>query len=232
MRLLVLLAAVASVAQETQPRSVEPGGRGKAPSDALILFNGGTLAAWRHSDGRNAEWAVEEGAMVCKSGKGDIQTVEKFGSAQIHLEFSTPDMPNASGQAKGNSGVYLQGRYEVQVLDSYRNPTYVNGSASAVYGQHPPLVNASRPPGQWQTYDFIFHAAACDAEGKVIDPARLTLLHNGVLVQNNVTITKPTPGDDGTSMCEPGPIRLQDHYHPDVKDTPLKFRNIWVRPLQ
>ncbi|MBM3787235.1 MAG: DUF1080 domain-containing protein [Acidobacteria bacterium] len=231
MRFVSLLGIAAAWAQPDAPRPVDPGGAEQAPSDAIVLFDGGSLAAWRHPDGRAAEWAVEDGAMVCKSGKGDIQTMQKFGSAQIHVEFSTPDMPNATSQAKGNSGVYLQGRYEIQVLDSYKNPTYSNGSAAAVYGQHPPLVNASKPPGQWQTYDFVFHAARCDADGKVEQPARLTLHHNGVLVQDNVNISKPTPGDDGTSMCENGPIRLQDHFHPDVKDTPLKFRNLWVRSL-
>jgi hypothetical protein len=119
----------------------------------------------------------------------------------------------------------------VQVLDSYENPTYANGSAAAVYGQHAPLVNASQPPEQWQSYDMVFHASQCDGEGKVTRPATLTLLHNGVLVQDHVTITKNTPGSESKSVCDAGPILLQDHFHPEVKDTLLRFRNIWVRPL-
>ncbi|MBL8238769.1 MAG: DUF1080 domain-containing protein [Bryobacterales bacterium] len=224
--------AAACMAQEAQPTVVNPGGEGKAPSDAIVLFDGSNVDEWVHKDKRPAEWTVSDGVLVCKSGTGDILTKRAFGSAQIHLEFSTPSMPEAKGQAKGNSGVYLQGRYEVQVLDSFENPTYANGSAAAVYGQHPPLVNASRPPGQWQSYDFVFRAPRCDAEGKLRRPATLTLFHNGVLVQDHVSITKNTPGSEETSPCEPGPLLLQDHFHPEVKDTLLRFRNIWVRPLR
>jgi hypothetical protein len=214
-----------------QPPVVTPGMNGQAPSDAVVLFDGKNVDEWVHKDKRPAEWTVQDGVLVCKSGTGDIVTKRSFGSAQIHVEFSTPSMLQVKGQARGNSGVYLQGRYEVQVLDSYENPTYANGSAAAVYGQHAPLVNASRPPEQWQSYDFVFHAARCDAEGKIRRPATLTLLHNGVLVQDNVTITKNTPGSDDMAFCEPGPILLQDHFHPEVKDTLLRFRNIWLRPL-
>jgi hypothetical protein len=210
---------------------VDPGGGGRAPSDAVVLFDGTHAEEWVHKDGRPAEWTVAEGVLVCKSGTGDILSKKKFGSAQIHLEFSTPLMAEAKGQARGNSGVYLQGRYEVQVLDSYENPTYANGSAGAVYGQHAPLVNASRPPEQWQSYDFVFHAARCDGAGKVTQAATLTLLHNGVLVQDHVTIAKNTPGSEADGLCEAGPILLQDHFHPEVKDTLLRFRNIWVREL-
>jgi hypothetical protein len=227
MRLIVVFCAVAMA----QPKVVDPGGPLRAPSDAVVLFDGKSAEAWMHSDGRAADWTVEDGVLVCKSGSGDIQSREKFGSAQIHVEFATPDMPGVKGQAKGNSGVFLQGRYEVQVLDSFENPTYRAGSAGSVYGQHDPLVNVSRKPGEWQSYDFVFQAPVCAADGKVERPATLTLLHNGVVVQDHVAITKPTPGDDGTSVCTPGPLRLQDHFHPDVKDTRLLFRNIWVRPL-
>jgi hypothetical protein len=174
---------------------------------------------------------VQDGVLVCKSGTGDVLTKKTFGSAQIHVEFSTPLMAEAKSQARGNSGVYIQGRYEVQVLDSYENPTYANGSAAAVYGQHAPLVNASRPPEQWQKYDMVFHAAECNGEGAVTKPATLTLLHNGVLVQDHVRITKNTPGSEVKTACDAGPILLQDHFHPEVKDTLLRFRNIWLRPL-
>lgn len=225
------LLPVVCFAQEPQPRVVTPGTDGKAPSDATILFDGSDVAHWTHKDGRAAEWKVEDGILICQSGTGDIVSRQKFGSAQIHLEFSTPLMPDARSQARGNSGVYIQGRYEVQILDSFENPTYANGSAAAVYGQHAPLVNASRPPEQWQTYDFVFHAPRCDAQNKVLRPATLTLLHNGVLVQDHVRINRNTPGSESASVCDPGPILLQDHFHPEVKDTLLRFRNIWVREI-
>ncbi len=232
MRYLIFVVSMAALAQSgPQPRVVTPGGEGKAPSDAVVLFDGKSSGEWVHKDGRAAEWMVRDGVLVCKSGTGDILTKKTFGSAQIHVEFSTPLMAQAKSQARGNSGVYIQGRYEVQVLDSYENPTYANGSAAAVYGQHAPLVNASRPPEQWQTYDMVFHAAECDGAGKVTTPATLTLLHNGVLVQDHVNITKNTPGSEVKTACDPGPILLQDHFHPEVKDTLLRFRNIWVRPL-
>jgi hypothetical protein len=231
-REILYLLSVAVIAQSgPQPRVVTPGGHDKAPSDAIVLFDGKTASEWVHKDGRPAEWMVRDGALVCKSGSGDILTKKTFGSAQIHVEFATPMMPGAKSQARGNSGVYIQGRYEVQVLDSFENPTYANGSAAAVYGQHAPLVNASRPPEQWQSYDFVFHASECDGAGKVTKPATLTLLHNGVLVQDNVSIAKNTPGSESKSVCDAGPILLQDHFHPEVKDTLLRFRNIWVRPL-
>jgi hypothetical protein len=231
MRGLLLLVSVVALAEEPQPRVVVPGGEGKAPSDAVVLFDGTSAEEWVHKDGRAAEWMVQDGVLVCKSGTGDILTKKTFGSAQIHVEFSTPLMAEAKSQARGNSGVYIQGRYEVQVLDSFENPTYANGSAAAVYGQHAPLVNASRPPEQWQTYDMVFHAAECNGEGAVTKPATLTLLHNGVLVQDHVRITKNTPGSEVKTACDAGPILLQDHFHPEVKDTLLRFRNIWLRPL-
>jgi hypothetical protein len=140
-------------------------------------------------------------------------------------------MPDAHGQARGNSGVYLQGRYEIQILDSFENPTYSNGSAGALYGQYAPLVNVSLPPKEWQTYDIVFHAPKCGTGGKIAEPGTVTVLYNGVLVQNHVTIRCPTQGGDDTDVCQDGPLMLQDHYHPDVKATFMQFRNIWVRPL-
>jgi hypothetical protein len=228
-----IVLACAAWGQEPQPREVTPAAQpGDPPSDAVVLFNGAGASEWVHQDGRPAEWPVENGALVCRSGTGDIYSRRKFGSAQLHVEFATPDMPQATDQAKGNSGVYLQGRYEIQVLDSYHNATYPNGSAAALYGQYAPLVNASRPPGEWQTYDIVFHAPRCDAEGRLRFPGTLTVVHNGVLVQDHVVIKGPTGGSDNTSLCEPGPLRLQDHFHPDVKETFMKFRNIWYRPLE
>ena len=233
--LLALLGATPSFpADGPQPPAVDPGGPGQAlsgaPSDAIVLFDGGDLSEWIHADGKPATWAVEDGDIVCKTGTGNIHTKRKFSSAQIHIEFATPHQPEAKSQARGNSGVYIQGRYEIQVLDSYRNPTYAKGSASAVYAQSAPLVNASRPPETWQSYDMIFHAPKCYGS-HVVKPGTITILHNGVVVQDHFELEGPTAGGLGGDVCEPGPILLQDHVHHDVKRTALRFRNIWVRPL-
>ena len=225
---ILILAATASAA-EPQPRVVNPG---PPPSDAVVLFDGKDASAWVHRNGRPAAWPIKDGALTCASGTGDIYSRPKLGSAQIHVEFAIPLMPNAHDQARGNSGVYIQGRYEIQVLDSYQNPTYANGSCAALYGQFAPLVNASRPPEQWQTYDIVFHAPKCGPDGKVASPGTLTLLHNGVLVQDHVTVKGPTAGSGRGDVCEPAPLMLQDHHHPDVKETFMRFRNIWYRPLE
>ena len=229
--LLLLVPAALLAAEAPQPPAVNPGGPGKAPSDAIVLFDGKDLSAWLAKDGGPAKWAVENGEMVCKTGTGNIQTKQKFGSAQLHIEFATPNQAEANGQAKGNSGVYLQGRYEIQVLDSYDNPTYADGSAGAVYQQSAPAVNASRPPEQWQTYDIIFHAPKCYGK-QVIAPGTVTILHNGVLIQDHFEMTGPTPGGLGGELCEPGPLMLQDHIHKEVAETALRFRNLWLRPLK
>jgi 3-keto-disaccharide hydrolase len=230
----VLLSTTLGCAQNSgpQPEVVDPGGSGKAPSDAIVLFDGKDLSEWVHSDGQPARWFVRDGAVICKTGTGDIRTKRKFGSAQIHVEFATPNMPEQHGQFRGNSGIYIQGRYEVQVLDSYQNPTYANGSCGALYGQYSPLVNACRPPAQWQTYDMIFHVPKCGSDGKVSQHGSLTLLQNGILVLDHVSIAEPTGGADPTSVCDPGPLRLQDHVDPHVRETPIRFRNMWYRPLE
>jgi hypothetical protein len=230
--LAVCLSALAADNDGPQPRAVTPGGPGQAPSDAVVLFDGKDASQWVHRDGQPAKWPVENGAIVSKSGTGDIYSKQKIGSAQLHVEFATPNMPDKHSQARGNSGVYVQGIYEIQVLDSYRNPTYANGSCAALYGQYAPLVNATLPPEQWQSYDIVFHAPKCGAEGKVAAPGTLTLIHNGILVQDHVTIKGVTPGSDKHNVCEPAPLRLQDHFHPEVKETFMKFRNIWYRPLE
>jgi hypothetical protein len=217
-------------AEAPQPPVVTPGENGAPPSDAVVLFDGKDLSHWVHKDGRPAEWTLKNGEMVCNTGAGDIHSREKIGSAQIHVEFATPYMPNQHDQARGNSGVYLQSRYEIQVLDSYQNPTYPNGSAAALYGQHAPLVNASRPPEKWQSYDIVFRAPQC-ARGEVVQPGTLTLIHNGVLVQDHAAIFGPTSGGAKDDVCTPGPLLLQDHFHPEAKTTPMKFRNIWYRSL-
>jgi len=228
----LLCAAAAVAADPPQPKAVDPGSPGKPPSDAVVLFDGKNLDGWQHADGSPAKWSIDNGDLVCNTGSGNIQTKQSFGSAQIHIEFSTPDQREASGQARGNSGVYVQGRYEVQVLDSYNNPTYPDGSAAAIYKQAAPLVNASRPPEQWQTYDIIYHAPKCFG-GQVLEPARMTILHNGILVHDNFELSGPTPGGIKAPYdpCAPGPILLQDHIHPDVADTALRYRNLWLREL-
>jgi hypothetical protein len=231
----LILSALAAGQREkidAQPPVVVPGALpGQPPSDALVLFDGASVAAWVQKDGRDAGWPIVNGILTCKSGTGNLYTRRKFGSAQIHVEFATPDMPNAHGQARGNSGVYLQGRYEIQILDSFNNPTYANGSAGSLYGQYAPLVNVSRPPKEWQTYDIIFHAPKCGPERKVASPGAVTVLYNGVLVQDGATILGRTTSSDDTDVCEDGPLMLQDHYHPDVKETFMQFRNIWIRPI-
>ncbi len=218
------------VADAPQPRVIDPGGPGQAPSDALVLFDGRDLSAWVHQDGSPASWVVEDGNIVGKTGSGNILTTRKFGSMQLHLEFSTPSQPQAKAQAKGNSGVYIQGRYEVQVLDSFNNPTYPDGSAGAIYQQSAPAVNASRRPAEWQSYDIIFHAPKCGLL-RLTKPGTITILHNGVLIQDHFEVQGPTPGGLGGDVCEPGPILLQDHIHEEVEETAIRFRNIWVRPL-
>jgi hypothetical protein len=229
---LVVVAAVPQEKIDQQPKVVVPGALpGQPPSGALILFDGKDVSAWVYKDGRPAAWPIVNGVLTCKSGTGNIYTRKKFGSAQIHVEFATPDMPNAHGQARGNSGVYLQGRYEIQILDSFHNPTYSNGSAGALYGQYAPLVNVSRPPKEWQSYDIVFRAPKCGADRKITPAGTVTVLQNGVLVQDHVTIQGRTTSSDDTDPCEDGPLMLQDHFHPDVKETFMQFRNIWIRPL-
>jgi len=227
---LFCLVAFAFADDGPQPRPVDPGKPGGPPSDAVVLFDGKDLSEWVHENGKPAQWTIENGVMVCKSGTGDIMCKHKFASAQIHLDFWVPSMPKFKGQLRGNSGVFLQGRYEVQVLDSYNNSTYANGSCGALYSEYAPLVNACRPPEQWQTYDIVFHAPKCTG-GKVTTPGTLTLLHNGVLVQDHVTIKGTTDGSGDAHDCETGPLRLQDHYMKEVGETAVKYRNIWYRPL-
>ncbi|MGI8990020.1 MAG: 3-keto-disaccharide hydrolase [Bryobacteraceae bacterium] len=219
----VLIPCSGSPAEEPQPRVAVPGNAGQPPSDAVVLFNGKDLSAWVYRDGRPAGWPIVDGALVCKSGTGNILSKRKMRSAQIHVEFATPYMPEAKSQARGNSGVYLQGRYEIQILDSYRNPTYANGSCGALYGQYAPLVNVCRKPGEWQTYDIVFHAPQCDGSGKLSKPGTVTVLQNGVLVQDRVTIQGITRSGNEDNICDEGSLMLQDHFHPDVKETFMQF---------
>ena len=176
---------------EPEPAVVDPGGHGKAPSDAIVLFDGKDLSKWTGRDGK-AEWTVADGAMTVVPGSGSISTRDSFGDVQLHVEWRTPAEIVGESQGRGNSGVFLMERYEVQVLDSFENRTYSNGQAGSIYKQHIPLVNASRAPGEWQTYDIVFMAPRFRSDGSLERPATMTVLHNGVLVQNHVEIKGPT----------------------------------------
>lgn len=218
-----------------QPLVVDPGKPstqdqvGIPPSDSVVLFNGKDLSSWVSMDGSPTRWIVKDGYMECVRGSGYIRTLQNFGDCQLHVEWCAPVPAEGTGQGRGNSGVFLgRDRYEVQVLDSYGNTTYSDGSASSVYGQYPPTVNASLPPGKWQSYDIIYTAPRFCSEGKLISKARLTVIHNGVLVQNNVELTGPTGWLERapyTVHPEKQPISLQDH------GNPVRYRNIWVREL-
>ena len=200
----------------------------KAPSDAIVLFDGTNLDSWVSGNGQNkAEWLVKDGILTVVPGKGGIQTKEKFDDYQLHLEWKSPSVIKGKGQGRGNSGVFMQGIYEVQILDSYENITYSNGQAASIYKQTHPLVNASRKPGEWQTYDIIWTAPRFNEDGTLAQNARVTVLHNGVLVQNNTEILGTTEyiGLPQIKAHGPGPIALQDHG--DL----VSFKNIWIRPL-
>lgn len=202
---------------------------GLPPSDATVLFEGKDLSKWAHKDGSPAKWKVENGYAETVPKSGYIYTRDAFGDCQLHVEFNEPAHAKGEGQERGNSGVFLMGLYEIQVLDSYENKTYADGQAAAVYGQYPPLANASRPPGQWQSYDIVFHGPRFDKVGKLLRPARVTVLHNGVLVQDNVELTGPTAhGKRPPYETQPEklPLALQDHHNP------VRFRNIWIRELK
>lgn len=212
---------------EPVPVKISPAAPLTPPSDAIVIFDGKSLDQFTHRDGRPAEWVLIDGAMTVKPGSGDVVTKEKFGSCQLHVEWRAPVVVKGEGQGRGNSGVFLQSRYEVQVLDSYESRTYSNGQASSLYKQHIPLVNACLAPGQWQTYDIIYNAPVFGPGGTMTSPPTVTVLHNGVLVQNNVELLGTTEykglpqvrphGDDA--------IILQDHG--DL----VSFRNIWLRKI-
>jgi len=208
--------------ERPQPRVVQPGTPSSAPpSDAIVLFDGDDLDAWE-----GGPWRLVDGAMEV-AGTGDVSTREAFGDVQLHLEWRTPEVLEGEGQGRGNSGVFLMDRYEIQVLDSHENPTYADGQAGALYGQHPPDVNASRAPGAWQSYDVVFEAPRFEA-GVLTRPARATVFHNGVLVQHARELLGATAHKQVAAYAphEPeAPLRLQDH------GNPVRFRNIWVRRL-
>ncbi len=212
---------------EPEPQIVAPGQMAAPPSDAIVLFDGSNTAEWEHMDGRPVEWMLQDGAIVVKDRSGDIRTKRNFGSFQLHIEFRTPAAIDGEGQGRGNSGVFMQGIYELQVLDSYNNRTYSNGQAGSIYKQTAPLVNASRGPGEWQVYDVIYQAPTFASGRKYATPPMITVFHNGVLIHHNTEIMGTTPyvGPPKVFKHGDGPIRLQDHRNPTA------FRNIWIREL-
>ena len=220
------------------PRVVTPGATDRdAPSDAIRLFDGRNLDEWVGTKDKSpARWKVDDGIITVDKSAGNIETKRKFKSYQLHLEWRIPANITGKDQARGNSGVFLagfgdgDGGYELQILDSYVNTTYVNGQAGAIYKQSIPLVNASRKPGEWQTYDVIWYAPTFNGDGSVKTPARVTALHNGVLIQSNYALTGETRyiGKPEYNAYESAPIKLQSHGDPSE---PISFRNIWVREL-
>lgn len=216
---------------EPQPEIVTPADLDRMippPSDALVLFDGSGFTEWVHMDGSPVTWELTEGnAMTVKPRSTSIQTRRSFQDFQLHVEWASPTVIKGESQGRGNSGVLLQGRYEVQILDSYQNETYANGQAASIYKQYPPLVNAMQPPGKWNTYDIIYTAPRFNADGSVHSRARITVLHNGVLVQNDAMVYGPTEyvGLPIYKAHGPGPVVLQDHG--DL----VRFRNVWIREL-
>jgi hypothetical protein len=213
----------------------EPAGFFAPPSDAVVLFDGSEKALtknWIGTNGKPSGWKVVDGALESVSGAGYIQTAGKFGSCQLHVEWAAPVKVEGSGQGRGNSGVFLMNTYEVQVLDSFENVTYADGQAGALYGRSKPLVNASRKPGEWQSYDIVFHRPLFDENGKVTRRATFSVLHNGVLIQDHVVLSGGTgwmgPHAASEYKAHPDklPIALQDH------GNPVRFRNIWLRELK
>ncbi len=218
-----------------QPPIITPGTAstqdepGRAPSDAVALFDGRDLSHWHDGKGGPAKWKIGEGGMVVAPGTGSIVSKDEFGDCQLHLEWASPTPPKGKDQGRGNSGLMFFGRYEMQILDNYDNITYPDGQAGAVYGQVPPLVNASRKPGEWQTYDVMFTAPRFKADGALESPAYVTTLINGVLVQNHTQLLGPMAFralPQYTKHGPKGPILLQDH------SNPTRFRNIWVREIK
>lgn len=236
----LLLLSIASLAQNKDPRLTEiwqpepkivsPGKTAAdAPADAIVLFNGKDLAEWQTDDGKPAKWKVDGDVVTVVKGTGVIKTKRAFGDCQLHVEWRTPAEVKGEGQGRGNSGIFLMGLYELQVLDSYNNRTYSNGQAGSIYKQTAPLANASRKPGEWQTYDIIFTAPRFNKDSSVKSQGRITVLHNGVLVQNNTAIWGATQYigiATNTWHKEKEPIVLQDH------GDAVSFRNIWIRELE
>ncbi len=217
-----------------QPPAVTPGtastqqAAGAPPSDAVILFDGTDLSGWVGKDGGEAQWKVESGYMEAVPKTGNIQTREHFGDCQLHLEWAAPLAVEGESQGRGNSGVFMMGRYEIQVLDCYDNPTYADGTTGAIYGQFPPLANACRPPGEWQVYDIIWEGPRFESE-QLVRPAFVTVILNGIVLHHHTELMGVTSHRVLTTyeVHDPvGPLMLQDHTNP------VRFRNIWYRPLK
>ncbi len=206
-----------------------PARAGTAPSDAVVLFDGTDLSRWSAMNGEPTQWVVRDGVMECVPGSGYIRTRQNFGECQLHLEFATPAKAEGSSQGRGNSGVFFGGtRYEIQVLDSYENVTYADGSCGAIYNQYPPLVNACRPPGEWQSYDILWTPPRFDGDGRLLAPARITAFQNGVLIHHNAELFGETAWLERkpfTPHPEKQFLALQDH------GNPVRYRNVWVREL-
>ena len=248
---LTLLSAVCAQAQEKkypEPEGMRPGmtefwtpqrkvvtpgdiKTNSAPSDAIVLFDGKNLDAWHNENGGAAEWIVKDGVVTVDKTKGDIVTRKNFGSFQLHLEWCVPADINGEGQGRGNSGVFLQDKYEVQILDCYKNETYINGMTGSIYKQTPPQVNAMRKPGEWNVYDIIYTAPVFKEDGTFLYRPRVTVIHNGVVLQNNTEILGTTEyiGVPRTVPHGDGPIRLQMHGDPSKG---ISFRNIWIREMK
>jgi hypothetical protein len=239
--MLILAAAAVVAAQQTWtihdpnrplPPVVDPGPAGPpapAPSDAVVLFDGTNLSAWTDAKGQPARWKVENGYMEVAPKTGSIQTVKGFGDCQLHVEWMAPSPAKGTDQDRGNSGVFLMNLYEVQVLDSCENKTYADGSAASIYGQFPPLVNACRKPGEWQTYDIVFHRPRFGEDKRLLEPATMTVFHNGILVHEHAVLTGPTAHKARPPYAPHAdrlPVSLQDHSHP------VRYRNIWLRELE
>lgn len=215
-----------------QPRVITSGATfsdmAAAPSDAVVLFDGKDFSKWKSGNGGEVKWKLENGYMETTPKSGVIRTKDEFSDFQLHLEFATPEKVVGDGQGRGNNGVNIFGQYEIQVLDSYNNKTYPDGQAAAIYGQTPPLVNASRPPGVWQTYDIVFEAPRWDAEKKLVKKGAFTVFHNGVVVHNRRELVGRTQHQALPTYGRPqekGFIELYEH------GNPVRFRNIWIRPL-
>lgn len=214
-------------ANRPQPTIVTPGDAGGPPSDAIVLFDGKDLSNFETLEGKPAGWTVRDGYMEVAPKTGNIRTKKAIGDCQLHIEFASPTVIEGPGQQRGNSGVFLMSTYEIQVLDNYDNPTYADGIVGALYGEYPPLVNPSRKPGQWQSYDIIWNGPRFEGD-KVVKNARATVLLNGVLIQNAQELFGPT-GHKRVIPYSPHPtelpLMLQDHKNP------VRFRNIWYRPI-
>ncbi|MEQ8338872.1 MAG: DUF1080 domain-containing protein [Cyclobacteriaceae bacterium] len=208
---------------------VTPGNNNEPPSDAIVLFDGKNLSHWKkESKDSLPGWKIENGELVVVPKKGGIATKQSFGDVQLHIEWMSPVMKGETGQGYANSGIFFMGKYELQVLNSHENETYSNGQAGSIYKQYAPLVNASRPPGTWQEYDVIFTAPKFSEKGTLVSPARITVFHNGVLIQNNVSLWGNTSYKGlpkYTKHAEKLPLALQDH------TDPVRYRNIWIREL-